>query len=339
MKRRVLIIYSGGTIGMQPSDHGYIPMKGFNKLINKTFKARDLQHFPDYDVLECQELIDSSNLHPDDWTRLCQLLIDNWDEYDGFVLLHGTDTMAYTASMLSYMLQGINKPVILTGSQIPMVEPRSDAVENLITAVLLAGNYNLPEVCVYFANRLLRGNRSTKLKSAEFDAFDSPNFPWLGTIGININIKYQLLLKKRATLQYPVNFDPNAVAILQTYPGISADILKAVIQRPSLKGLVLRTYGAGNPPDANKAFINLLEEATAQNILVLNVSQCYQGTVSQGSYATGATLNRIGVISGADLTLEAAFTKLHFLLAQNQPMDKIRKAVITPIAGEMAPAH
>lgn len=337
--RRVLIIYSGGTIGMRPSDHGYIPMIKFNIIINKTISTRNLDNFPIFEVIECHDLIDSSNLHPNHWTGLAQLIINNLSLYDGFVLLHGTDTMAYTASMLSYMLLGINKPVILTGSQIPMIEPRTDAIENLITAVLLAGHYNIPEVCIYFANRLLRGNRSTKVKSVEFDAFDSPNFPWLGTIGINIDIKHQLLLSKRATLKHPANFDPNAVAIFRIYPGISVEILKAVLQSPSLKGLVLQTYGAGNPPDANKTFINLLEEATDQNILLLNVSQCYQGIVNQGSYATGATLNRIGVISGADLTVEAAFTKLHFLLSQNDHISNIRQAVVTPIAGEITPTN
>lgn len=335
MKRRVLIIYSGGTIGMQPSDQGYIPMKGFHKLINKLFRARGLQHLPHYDIIECQQLIDSSNILPNDWTRLSHLLTQNWDEYDGFVLLHGTDTMAYTASMLSFMLQGMNKPVILTGSQIPMMEARSDGPENLITAVMLAGNFNLPEVCIFFANRLLRGNRSTKVKSSGFDAFDSPNFPWLGSVGINIDIQSQLLLKKRAPSHLAPTFDSDAVAVIQTFPGISAEIIKAVVQRPGVRGLILQTYGAGNPPDANKQFIEVLEHASASGVITLNVTQCAYGSVSQGAYATGATLNRIGVIAGADLTLEAAFTKLHFLLSQHESADTVRQALITPLAGEM----
>lgn len=335
MKRRVLIVYAGGTIGMQPSDRGYIPMKGFHKHLDSFFRARGLKHLPSFDIIECQELIDSSNLLPKDWTALCQLLMQHWDEYDGFVLLHGTDTMAYTASMLSFMLQGLNKPIILTGSQIPMMEARSDASENLIASILAAGNLNIPEVCILFANRILRGNRSTKIKSAGFDAFDSPNYPWLGNIGINIDIQDPLLLSKRVPCYLAPSFDQDAVAVLQTYPGISTNILTAVLDQPGIKGLILQTYGAGNPPDANKDFIKALEQASKRNIITLNITQCTYGAVSQGTYATGATLNSIGVVAGADLTLEAAFTKLHFLLSQNLSVDKIRQKLRTPLAGEM----
>lgn len=336
MKRRVLIIYSGGTIGMQPSEKGYIPMKGLDQHINALFRAHGLKHLPHVDIIECEELIDSSNILPKDWTALCQLLMQHWEEYDGFVLLHGTDTMAYTASMLSFMLQGMNKPIILTGSQIPMMEVRSDAPGNVITSVIIAATVDIPEVCILFANRLLRGNRSTKIKSAGFDAFDSPNFPWLGNIGIQIDIQSHLMLNKRPPSYRVPSFDADAVAILQTYPGIHADILKAVIQRPGLRGLILQTYGAGNPPDANQLFIETLEQASARGIMTLNITQCAYGTVSQGTYASGGTLNRIGVIAGADLTLEAAFTKFHFLLSQHRCVDTIRRQLVTPLAGEMS---
>ena len=335
MKRRVLIVYAGGTIGMQPSDQGYIPMKGFHKQLDSFLRARGLKHLPHFDIIECQELIDSSNILPNNWTALCQLLLQHWEEYDGFVLLHGTDTMAYTASMLSFMLQGTNKPVILTGSQIPMMQARSDAYENLITSVILAGSMHLPEVCILFANRLLRGNRSSKLKTAGFDAFDSPNFPWLGNIGITIDLQHHLLLNPKAQSFLTPSFDQDAVALLQTYPGISAEVLKAVINRPNVKGLVLQTYGAGNPPDANREFIETLEEASERGVVILNITQCTYGAVSQGTYATGAALNRMGVVAGADLTLEAAFTKLHFLLSQQLPIDKLKRALTTPLAGEM----
>ncbi|TVQ69745.1 MAG: L-asparaginase 1 [Oceanospirillales bacterium] len=335
MKRRVLIVYAGGTIGMQPSDKGYIPMKGFHEHLSSFLRSRGLKDLPNFDIIECQELIDSSNLVPKDWTALCELLMQHWDEYDGFVLLHGTDTMAYTASMLSFLMQGLNKPIILTGSQIPMMEARSDAAENLISSVLVAGNLNIPEVCILFANRILRGNRSTKTKSSEFDAFDSPNFPWLGKIGITIDIQKRLLLDKRAPTFFAPTFDQSAVAVLHIYPGIATNILTAVLDQPDIKGLILKTYGAGNPPDANKSFIKALEQASENDIITLNITQCACGAVNQGTYSTGATLNSIGVIAGADLTLEAAFTKLHFLLSQSLPVDKIRHALRTPLAGEM----
>lgn len=337
MKRRVLIIYTGGTIGMQPSEQGYVPMSGFNELVSTELNSRGINGLPDFefDMIECQQLIDSSNLVPDDWTRLGNRLKQNWNDYDGFVVLHGTDTMAYTASMLSFMLQGMDKPVILTGSQIPMVELRSDAPDNLTTALLLAGNYDISEVCIYFNGRLLRGNRSSKVKSSGFDAFNSPNFPWLASVGINIELQQSLLLEQTGSMgEIPV-FDPDAVSILQTYPGISARIVEAVLDHESLKGLVLQTYGAGNPPDANPAFIDCLQRASERGVAILNITQCPHGSVSQGAYATGATLNRIGVVPGGDMTLEAAFTKMHYLISQSRSAEEIRTALRTPLCGEL----
>ncbi|MEH6578526.1 MAG: asparaginase [Amphritea sp.] len=335
MKRRILIIYTGGTIGMQPSEQGYVPMAGFHDLVVQQFGADTVDQLPSFDMVECNQLIDSANLVPADWTRLGKRLANYWQDYDGFVVLHGTDTMAYTASALSFMLQEMDKPVILTGSQIPLVELRNDALDNLITALILAGNYDIPEVCIYFNGRLLRGNRSSKLKSSGFDAFDSPNFPHLGQVGIHIELQRNLLLEtQQPALRIP-EFDPEAVVMMQTYPGMSVRGLEALLENPSVKGLILQTYGTGNPPDANKALIDALEQASNRGVAVLNITQCPQGSVSQGAYATGATLNRIGVIPGGDMTLEAAFTKMHFLVSQQLSVDAVREALRRPLCGEL----
>ncbi|MCG7586294.1 asparaginase [Photobacterium sp. OFAV2-7] len=335
MKRRILVIYTGGTIGMQSTDKGYLPMAGFHDLVAQQLKTGAVDKLPKFDVIECSQLIDSANLTPTDWTQIGQLLAIHWQDYDGFVVLHGTDTMAYTASALSFILQGIDKPVILTGSQIPLLELRNDAQDNLITALLLAANYDIPEVCIYFNGRLLRGNRSSKIQSAGFDAFDSPNFPWLARVGIHIDLQQSLLLERKVPSLLIPEFDAEAVAIVQTYPGMTARPVEAMVDDTSVRGLILQTYGSGNPPDANKALIQTLQRASDRGIAVLNITQCSQGKVSQGAYATGATLNRIGVVPGADMTLEAAFAKMHYLLSQSLGVDAIRDALQRPLCGEL----
>jgi len=338
MKRRVLIIYTGGTIGMQRSAQGYVPAPGFSDRVEQLLSARGINTLPDFefDMVACQQLIDSANLVPDDWSRLGRRLMQHRDHYDGFVVLHGTDTMAYTASMLSFMLMGFARPVILTGSQIPLSELRSDALDNLTTALLLAGNYDIPEVCVYFNGRLLRGNRSSKVKSSGLDAFDSPDYPWLARVGIEIELQQERLLKPAVLNCQIPEFDPDAVAVLHLYPGISARVVDAVLDCCALRGLILLTYGAGNPPDANQPLIDCLQRASARGVVIVNITQCLQGAVSQGTYATGATLNRIGVVAGGDMTLEAAFTKTHFLLSQALTSAQVRAALAQPLCGELS---
>ncbi|MEH6629078.1 MAG: asparaginase [Motiliproteus sp.] len=334
MKKRILILYTGGTIGMEPSEQGYVPVAGFDRLLQKLLRSRAAQQLPDYEVLEFDNLIDSANLVPADWTLIATKIEQHWADYDGFIVLHGTDTMAYTASALSFMLKGTDKPVILTGSQIPLAELRNDALDNLVTALFLAGNYPIPEVCIYFNGRLLRGNRSCKLKSMGFDAFDSPNFPWLGQVGIHIDLHENLLLEKSDPEFYIREFNPSAVCIMPIYPGIPARILDRVLDQHDVRGLILQSYGVGNPPDANQKFISTLEQASARGVVVLNITQCLQGPVNQGAYATGATLNRIGVVPGSDLTLEAAFAKMHFLISQNLESDSIRSELQHSLCGE-----
>ncbi|MBR9884454.1 MAG: asparaginase [Oceanospirillales bacterium] len=335
MMMKVLVIYTGGTIGMVPSDQGYVPVSGFHdRVLEQLGSAAD--QLPEYDLVELDRLIDSANVVPQDWCEIARTLERHWAQYDGFVVLHGTDTMAYTASALSFMLRGIDKPVILTGSQIPLAELRNDALDNLITSLMLAASGEIHEVCVYFNGRLLRGNRARKVRSTGFDAFDSPNCPWLGQVGIHIDLRHDLLLPAGTPDFCIPQLDPSAVVALSVFPGMPARLIESALDDPRVKGLVLHTYGVGNPPDADLALIGALEQACARGVAVLNVTQCHQGAVSQGAYATGATLNRIGVIPGSDLTPEAAFTKLHLLLAQDLFGEQLSDALSHPLCGECA---
>ena len=336
MKSKVLIIHTGGTIGMHPSDQGYVPVPGFDQLLQQRLSKEAQQNLPHFEILEFEQLIDSSNIQPSDWTRLGRTLVEHYDDYDGFVVLHGTDTMAYTASALSFLLQGLNKPVILTGSQIPLIEPRNDALDNLITGLILAGNYPLSEVCIYFNGRLLRGNRACKIRATGFDAFDTPNCPWLGQAGIHIELQEHLLLERGTPRFETPDFDPGAVSLLHLYPGMPGRIAEQLLQDPALKGLLIRSFGVGNPPDGNRELMAALEQGSARGITVVNLTQCLQGKVSQGAYATGAKLNDIGVIPGSDLTVEAAFTKLHFLIATGHAPQTVRQLMQTSLCGEQS---
>lgn len=335
MKQKILIIYAGGTIGMQASENGYIPVAGFEQQVRQQLSRDNARQLPVFDMLELDQLIDSSNLQPHHWTELARIIEGQWQQYAGFVLLHGTDTMAYTASMLSFMLQGMEKPVIITGSQIPLAELRNDARDNLITSLMLAGRNDIAEVCICFNGCLLRGNRASKLKSTSLDAFDSPNYGHLGTVGINIELHVERMLSSGPRRFNIPEFTPDAVAVLPVYPGLSARLARDLLNHDSVKGLLLHTYGAGNPPDANTELMALLEQAIQRGITIVNVTQCVQGQVSQGAYATGATLNRIGVIPGNDLTLEAALTKLHYLIA-TEPQTSISQLMTQPLCGEMS---
>lgn len=330
---RVLVLYTGGTIGMVSSNGVYVPGPDFGARLARHLGERRSE-LPQFDVVELAQLIDSANLTPENWTTMARVLIENWDHYDGFVVLHGTDTMAFTASALSYMLKGCNKPVILTGSQIPLERSRTDAMDNVITSLALAALPEISEVCLYFRGNLLRGNRARKLKTSELDAFDSPNAPRLGQGGIDLDLRHDLLLPPgKPDFQIPT-FNPRSVAALTLYPGMPAALVEATLALPELRGLIIHTYGAGNAPDADTSLIRALAQGIERGIAVLNVSQCLQGRVAQKAYASGAALDRIGVIPGADLTPEAAFAKLHFLLATGYSSDSLREALKHPLRGD-----
>ncbi len=337
MARKVLVIYTGGTIGMQPSANGYVPVAGFEQLLRNRLDHSHHALLPAFDVLEYEQLIDSANLTPDHWTQLAESISAHYDDYQGFIILHGTDTMAFSAAALSFMLRGLDKPVIITGAQIPLSQLRNDALDNMITALLLAGgDYPIHEVCIYFNGRLLRGNRASKLKATGLDAFDSPNFPWLGQVGIHIELHPHLLQPAGTPAFLIPRFAPDAVAILQIYPGISAQAASAIVNQPGVRALIIQSYGVGNLPDANAPLMAVLRQAAADGIILLNLSRCLQAQVSQGAYACSAVLNEMGVIAGADMTLEAAFAKLHLLLASETRPEAIRAQLGRALAGEMS---
>jgi L-asparaginase len=325
MKKRIYIAYTGGTIGMRRTGDGYVPEAGLARLIAEMIPARLQPELPDYVVYEYDHLIDSANIRPRDWRSMAGDIIDRYREFDGFVILHGTDTMAYTASALSFILRGLRKPVIITGSQIPLHEMRNDGHNNLLTALLLAANESLSEVCLYFNGRLLRGNRATKVKAEGLDAFDSPNYPELGRAGIHLEVDDTVLLRNREIEAFHLpNYDDGKVAVLRLFPGITSRFLSHLLE-PPLQGLIMQSYGVGNAPVIQSGFLDVLSGAIARGVVVVNVSQCLQGRVDLGQYAAGSALINAGVISGLDMTTEAAVTKLNHLLA----MGLARKDVCT----------
>ncbi len=332
---RVLMLYTGGTIGMQPSSQGYIPCAGLAERLAAHLALDDLYRLPAFDVLEMQPLIDSAELMPEAWNRLVAQLEIHWSCYEAFVILHGTDTMAYSAAALSFMLGALNKPVIFTGSQIPLGEPRSDALNNVFSALQLAVHPATPcEVSLVFHDRLLRGNRARKVRTQGLDAFDSPSFPWLAELGIGINFPQPSALLSGKPNFAPIEVDDEAVAVLPLHPGMSLRRAKALLADKTLKGLVLYSYGVGNPLSFEGELLDALKAASERGVALLNVTQCAQGEVVQGAYATGAALNQAGVIAGSDITLEAAIAKLTVLIGQGLVGSMLSKALSAPMRGE-----
>lgn len=337
MHNNILIIYTGGTIGMQPSEHGYIPVPGFEALIQERLAHSHHALLPNFDLIELAPLIDSANLTPHHWNLIADPIIKNHDKYDGFIVLHGTDTMAYSASMLSFILQGLRKPVIFTGSQIPLSELRNDALDNLITSMLLASDETIHEVCIYFSGRLLRGNRSSKVKATGLDAFDSPNYPWLGQIGLHIELHPNLFIPKKTGKFINPTFDDNTVSILPIFPGMDGKIVDFMTGSNRCKAIILRSYGVGNLPNHNKSLMDALQRASDKNVILVNISQCLQAEIFQGQYASSSILNKMGVISGAEMTLEATYTKLHFLLSTGIKTEDVKAMFANSLAGEINP--
>lgn len=336
----ILIIYTGGTIGMiESADTGALEPFDFDHLIDNVPKIKML----DYDIenFQFETPLDSSTMTPEHWVEIAKVIDDNYNLFDGFVVLHGTDTMAYTASALSFMLQNLRKPVVITGSQLPIGEVRTDGEENLITALQVAaakdvdGSPMVQEVAILFENYLWRGNRSTKHSSDNFNAFKSSNYPRLAKIGLGISYRKEVLWRTIGDVPLIAQYglDTN-VMYLDLFPGITEKVVRHQLSVPGLKGVVMKTFGAGNGPTTGW-FIDAVKEAVDRGVVIVNVSQCDNGMVNPTRYQTGTALNRAGVISGHDLTSEAAITKLMFLFGQGLTAEEVKIRMEQPIAGEM----
>ena len=341
MTASLLIIYTGGTIGMKED-----PMDGTLKPFDFSQIMEEVPELNKFDVkidsYTFDPLIDSSDVEPSLWISLAELIRDRYEDYDGFIILHGTDTMAYSASTLSFMLEGLTKPVVFTGSQLPIGVPRTDGKENLISAVEIAaakdyeGHARVPEVCIYFDSKLLRGNRSTKYSAEAFNAFASPNCPPLAEAGIQIRYNTDVIRKPiywDAQLRVQTHLDTR-VAILKVHPGMTPQVMRSVVSDPLTRACIIETYGSGNAL-SKEWFLDIVREAAAAGKILLNVTQCKSGTVNMNLYATGATLKHAGVLSGSDITTEAALGKLFSLMGRSDNDGGVKTMLEKNLCGEI----
>lgn len=339
-KPNILLIYTGGTIGM---------VKDFKTGTLKAFNFNNLlKRIPELQLLDCnintvslEDPIDSSNINPTYWVKIAEIIEEHYDGCDGFVVLHGSDTMSYTASAMSFMLENLKKPVVFTGAQLPIGDLRTDAKENLITSIQVAslqedGEPVIQEVCLYFEYKLYRGNRTSKINAEHFQAFKSYNYPELAESGVHLKVNYKNLLrtKKEASFKLNKNLDTN-IALIKLYPGISEAVLSSILNTPKIKAVIIETFGAGNCT-TESWFLSLLSEAIKKGIHIINVTQCLGGSVIMGQYETSSQLRKIGVISGKDITTEAALGKLMYMLGQDVSDNQFKTKFETPICGELS---
>jgi L-asparaginase len=336
-RKRVYVAHAGGTVGMRRTARGWAPERGFLEPLLRALPEMAHESIPEIAFHEYDPLLDSSNMTPADWQSIGDDIARQYDDFDGFVVLHGTDTMAYTSAALSFMLKHLGKPIVVTGSQIPLCEVRNDARRNLVDALFVACDDALPEVCLVFGGKILRGNRAVKVSAESLDAFDSPNYPLLGRAGTRIEI-YREHVRPMPTERLTVRRSGRAnVAALRLFPGIAAPVVANILQSP-IQGLVLECYGVGNAPDRDAAFIQALSEATARGVVVVVVSQCLEGVVELGDYAAGSALARAGCIGARDMTTEAAMAKMFHLLKQDLPPDEVKAKMGVDFRGELTPA-
>ena len=334
----ILIIYTGGTIGMVKNpETGALQPYHFEDI----YKLMPVLRNFDYrlESVSFDPLIDSSNVTPSFWVKLATVIEENYEKYDGFVVLHGTDTMSYSASMLSFMLENLNKPVIFTGSQLPMGVVRTDGRDNFINAIEIAaaqieGTPLVPEVAIYFENKLMRGNRTNKFNAENFNAFLSGNYPPLAEVGVHIRYNTEFILKPNFRKLKVYKKLDNSVLILKLFPGIAEIVVKNALNIVGLKGVILETYGAGNAP-TDEWFIEALAEAIKKGIVIYNVTQCKGGAVDMGKYETSMKLSQIGVIGGFDITTESAIAKMMYLFGQGFGGDELKRLLMVPLRGEL----
>ncbi len=338
-KKKILIIHTGGTIGMVPTENGFAPKQGV--LLEELKNIRDLSSpdMPVWDLIEFEPLLDSTNIRYEQWNSIADSIALYYDKYDGFVVLHGTDTLAYSASALSFMLEGLDKPVVFTGAQIPLCELRSDGRDNLITSMMIAADGVIREVSLCFGDSILRGNRAIKYSADGMMAFTSPNFNKLADAGITIEYNHASINEYEKTSLHsgPLNIvklNESRIAVIKIVPGIQFDIFEPIMLE-SLDGLVLETFGKGNIPDYDTALSRLISEASRCGTIVVVCTQCPAGTVSLGTYKAGSALVEAGAVSGGNMTTEAVITKLTYLLSKGLPKEDIRRLMQTDLRGEL----
>ncbi len=333
-RKRVLIIHTGGTIGMKKTDNGYAPVPGFLREALELIPDLKKRGMPEWELVEMPSILDSSNVSVTEWNEIAKMIYDSYGDYDGYVILHGTDTMAYTASALSFILENNSKPIILTGSQIPLCELRSDGVDNLVTSLIIAAEGVVNEICLFFGSRLLRGNRATKMSADGLMAFDSPNYPHLADVGISI--KYN-----RSAIALPtdgeIRFNPFLdvpIGVIKVFPGVQFSLFESIMT-DKLSGIVLEGFGAGNIPDKKGELLPIVKRAFDAGVVVIVCSQCPEGAVSLGTYETSTPLKRAGAVSGSDMTTEAAVAKLYHLRSLGILGAQIQSFMLKNICGEL----
>ena len=333
-KKRVLIVNTGGTVGMKKTANGYAPAPGFLAEAISAIDDMKKPELPEWELYEMSPLLDSSDMTVSEWNKIAEIIYESYEKYDGFVILHGTDTMAYTASALSFILEGLDKPVVITGSQIPLSEIRSDGRDNLITSLLIAADGIASEVCLYFSGRLLRGNRAMKMSSDALVAFKSPNYPPLAEVGIEIKYNTAAICNFEKGELALRRFSNVPIGVLKVFPGIQFGLFENIITE-KLSGIVLETFGSGNIPGGGGELIPIIKSAFESGSVVAVCSQCPSGRVSLGAYETSSLLKGAGAVSGLDMTTEAAVAKLYYLFSLGIPMGEIKALMEENLRGEL----